>query len=257
MEKGSIITLATYNIWNSNEGMPTRYAHILAEIREVNPDIICLQEIKDSAMAHDMEDRLGMDCFFTNRIGEDEGIAILSSLPILEEENWMVDAHAQYAEILYYDKTIAVVNVHFPWDSTLERERSIVNIMKKLESKNYDYLFFLGDFNCGNNSDVIRMMLGECTIYGTEANPPFFDLASGYEQLSGIPAKETLNYLNNPRFRLNTIEVNQRVDRIFVQNTYPKELPALLASDVFGTGVYQNTNLAASDHYGVFAKVGF
>ena len=86
---------------------------------------------------------------------------------------------------------------------------------------------------------------------------PFFDLASGYEQLSGIPAKETLNYLNNPRFRLNTIEVNQRVDRIFVQNTYPKELPALLASDVFGTGVYQNTNLAASDHYGVFAKVGF
>jgi len=122
---------------------------------------------------------------------------------------------------------------------------------------NYDYLFFMGDFNCGDNSDVIRMLLGECTLYGTEANPQFFDLAAGYARISGIPARDTLDFFNNPRYKKNSIEVSSRADRIFLQNTFPNELPAVLMCDIFGTEVYEEIGLAASDHYGVYAKVGF
>ncbi len=257
MNSGNILTLATYSIWNGEEGMPNRYGHMLAELSKVDADILCLQEVKDSAMADEIGDRLGMDYSFNSRVGDEDGIAIFSTYPIVEEENWMVDAHAQYVQILCYEKTVGVVNVHLPWGSALERERSVVNLMKKLESKNYDYLFFMGDFNCGDNSDVIRMLLGECTLYGTEANPQFFDLAAGYARISGIPARDTLDFFNNPRYKKNSIEVSSRVDRIFLQNTFPNELPAVLMCDIFGTEVYEEIGLAASDHYGVYAKVGF
>lgn len=76
-----------------------------------------------------------------------------------------------------------------------------------------------------------------------------------YATRQGIRAKDTLDFCRNPRFQGNTIEVNQRYDRIFLKNTYPKEFPQLLESNIFGTKVYEQIGLAASDHYGVYAKL--
>ncbi len=63
---------------------------------------------------------------------------------------------------------IGVVNLHFPWDSVLKREKCIATIVTKLKDKKSDYLFVMVDFNCGDNSDVIRMLLGECDVFGTK-----------------------------------------------------------------------------------------
>ncbi len=39
--------IATYNIWNTDVGMPERMQSILTQIKLVNADILCLQEVKD------------------------------------------------------------------------------------------------------------------------------------------------------------------------------------------------------------------
>ena len=41
-----IMRIATYNIWNSEQGMPYRTNCIIGEIRKLNADVICLQEVK-------------------------------------------------------------------------------------------------------------------------------------------------------------------------------------------------------------------
>lgn len=250
-----MICLATYNIWNSSEGMPFRSECILSEISKVMPDILCLQEVKDKALSEKIASEFKMNCYFVNYPAENEGICVLSKCPVIEKDSWIIDANAQYIQIEFENKLIGVVNLHLPWDSVLKREKCIATIVSKLKDKKSDYLFVMGDFNCGDNSDVIRMMLGECSIQGIEANPCFYDLASASAQLSNSCVKDTLNFRENPRFYNNTIEVNQRFDRIFICNTYPREFPKLIECDVFGTKIYSEIGIAASDHYGVYAKI--
>ena len=78
--------IATYNIWNSESGMPYRIKYIVNEIKLINADVICLQEVSSRKLA--------------------EGIATNADYPY-----W------------YFDNSqkIAVVNVHLPWDSVLDR----------------------------------------------------------------------------------------------------------------------------------------
>ena len=86
--------IATYNIWNSESGMPYRIKYIVNEIKLINADVICLQEVSSRKLA--------------------EGIAANADYPY-----W------------YFDNSqkIAVVNVHLPWDSVLISEHQIIKIV--------------------------------------------------------------------------------------------------------------------------------
>ena len=46
-----MVRIATYNIWNSEEGMPQRENYIIDEIINCNADIVCLQEVHDKVQA--------------------------------------------------------------------------------------------------------------------------------------------------------------------------------------------------------------
>ena len=212
--------IATYNIWNSESGMPYRIKYIVNEIKLINADVICLQEVSSRKLA--------------------EGIA----------------ANADYP-YRYFDNSqkIAVVNVHLPWDSVLSREHQIIKIVNAVDKKTYDYVYMAGDFNCSDFSDVQRFLLGECTLNNCESLPCWFDLASAYAEITDKKAENTLDFRKNPRFKGNTVETNSRFDRILLQNTYPQQFPVLSRCNVFGTAIYEDIALAASDHYGVVVEM--
>ena len=88
-----------------------------------------------------------------------------------------------------------------------------------------------------------------------EALPCWFDLASAYAEITDKKAENTLDFRKNPRFKENTIETNSRFDRILLQNTYPQQFPVLNRCNVFGTAIYEDIALAASDHYGVVVEM--
>ena len=208
--------IATYNIWNSESGMPYRIKYIVNEIKLINADVICLQEVSSRKLA--------------------EGIA----------------ANADYP-YLYFDNSqkIAVVNVHLPWDSVLSREHQIIKIVNAVDKKTYEYVYMAGDFNCSDFSDVQRFLLGECTLNNCESLPCWFDLASAYAEITDKKAENTLDFWKNPRFKGNTVETNSRFDRIL----YPQPFPVLSRCNVFGTAIYEDIALAASDHYGVVVEM--
>ena len=103
--------------------------------------------------------------------------------------------------------------------------------------------------------DKSHFITGECTLNNCESLPCWFDLASAYAQITGKKAEDTLDFRKNPRFKGNTVETNSRFDRILLQNTYPQQFPVLSRCNVFGTAIYEDIALAASDHYGVVVEM--
>ncbi len=194
--------LATYNVWNSETGMPYRSKYIIEEIQAIQADLICLQEVHSREMAENIALNLGYQhYFFDNYKNDEEGLCILSHIPFEECVSWLDDINAICCSFLYKDKKIFVINVHLPWDSVAERERQIVEIVTNIEKAQYDCIYMMGDFNCSDSSDVQRFLQGECQLNNREANPRWFDLALAYAEMKNAEADCTLNFRENPRFK--------------------------------------------------------
>lgn len=248
--------IATYNIWNSEMGMPYRTGCIIHEISGVKADLICLQEVQNEEMASDIADRAGYPyVYFDSYRDSEEGLCMLSNIPFAECESWLDHANAIFCSICHNHKIISVINVHLPWDSVAERERQIVDIVATVHNKKCDLVYMAGDFNCTETSDVQRFLTGECQLDHKEAVPCWYDLASSYAELTVSEIEPTLNFRENPRFKRNTIELNSRFDRILLRITYPCEFPELRNCMIFGKTIYEDIQLSASDHYGVLVDI--
>lgn len=249
--------IATYNIWNSHEGMPKREEYLIKEIRKVDADVICLQEVRDKKQAEYITEQMGYGyMFFDSYDNEAEGLCVMSHLPFAETFSWM-KVNALAVSVNDNGKRIGIVNLHLPWESERKRECQIVNIVEQMSTMKTDYMLLTGDFNCSVNSDVQRYLLGECVLQDKEALPCFYDLAEAYAERVNEQPQNTLDFRKNPRFKTNTIEKNQRFDRIMLKNPYPEIFPVLEKVDVFGKQIYEEIKLAASDHYGVSTEMDF
>ena len=245
--------LATYNIWESPAGMPHRFNQIIEEILSLDTDILCLQEVADIEMHNELASK---GQFSFEHYQATAGVSIFSHFPIIATR----DCEFATSTLLQLErKTLLVTNLHLPWKSALSRERAIVNIIEQTENIVADYTLLVGDFNCSENSSVHQFLLGDRSLMEHDAY--FFDLAEAYAQISGEPPKATLNFKENPRWGTvepyNTVQVNQRFDRILLKNPYPKATPHLKRCDIFGTQISAASGLAASDHYGVFVILNF
>lgn len=248
--------IGTYNIWNSQRGMPRREAFLVNEIRKTGGDVLALQEVSSMEMAEHIAKNANYEhfCFFPYP-GEAEGLALISRVPFLACGSWMDEARAIFATIKMEGHTFSVVNIHLPWDSEKERQRQIIAVEKRAGKLQGQRVYLLGDFNGNPSSDVQRFLEGECLLQGAEANPRWYDLAAAYGERVNITPEDTLNFRDNPCFQGNTIETNARFDRILLRNPYPEEFPRLKLCAVYGKQVYDDIGLPASDHYGVVAEL--
>lgn len=245
--------IATYNVWDSDTGMPMRFRQLIDEIIRIKADIICLQEVSDRKK-HDSFSSL---CGYGNSYYQAQtGLSILSRYPI---ENAADFEYGTSAYIQLKDKILLVTNVHLSWEKASLREKAIVDISKNISSINTDYTFLMGDFNSSENSSVYRFLTGQQSLLDADAY--YFDLAEVSAEMDGTKAPATLNFRENSRWGIsqskNTIEINQRFDWILLKNPYPAELPELKDCIIFGTDISEETHLAASDHYGVMAEIEF
>jgi len=242
--------IASYNLWESDAGMPERQRQLTEEIAVCGADIFCLQETGRTIF-----EELSRN-FPYFRLNEPSGTAILSRYPM---DNVTDSEFAVSATISVDGTSLRIVNLHLPWKSASERERAIVRIVGENEEISADYTLFAGDFNCSEQSSVHRFLTGEQSLYGADAF--FFDLAEAWSETTGIPPEATLDFRNNPRWGIidppNTIQKSVRYDRILLKNPYPQEFPILQSFERFGTNISPVTRLCASDHYGVAAELIF
>ena len=106
------------------------------------------------------------------------------------------------------------------------------------------------------NSSVNRYLLGDQTINGYESNLYWNDLQSGYCVRKGVALTPTLDFINNPRWAgKETISVPMVTDRIYVMESWDDIDMNEFA--IFGTEVYPDIEMTASDHYGIVVELEF
>lgn len=71
--------IATYNVWNSETGMPMRFRQLVGEIIGVRADIICLQEVSGHEKHNTFSSLCGYDYSWWQ---VQTGLSILSRYPI-------------------------------------------------------------------------------------------------------------------------------------------------------------------------------
>ena len=256
--------LATYNIWN-DRSIDRRLPQLVQEIKAINADIIGLQEVTQpvyDALVEGLGYAYHTYAMYHGQSeghGEDEGLAIFSKFPM--EDIFFLNTSAEYAnsDALHVllragGRALSVMNLHLPWNSALAKERQIAAIDRYIKiRKDADEYILLGDFNCGLTSSVHNYLLGEQTLFGQESDPCWWDLASTYAAVHGLPNRPTLDFQHNPRWTDNTTEIPMTCDRILISAGGER----LNHVELFGTAISPETGLSASDHYGVFADVEF
>lgn len=248
--------IATYNIWNCEENNELRFAQITDELVKINADIIALQEVPNKnyfdILLKNTKYEYGV---FHSHCGEDEGLSVISKYPIVRST---YSNSAVIAVVNIKGCALSITNVHLDWLSPIKRENDITALVDTIAVENADYKLLLGDFNCSEHSSVHQFLLGQSSLRCKEAVPCWYDLSESYFGLCGKEPEITLDFKNNPRWRnQNTVEKNQRFDRILLQNTYPNNFPVLRNCVVFGKEASAETGLAPSDHYGVFVDIDF
>lgn len=262
MSNQCLLRLATYNIWN-NDVQEKRERHILQEIHTTKADVVGLQEVTDTFYENVLakDEVYPYSCFYAYA-GECEGLVILSKFPICEEK--FLNTGEEYASsralniiVTINSIRISITNVHLPWDSVKKQEEQIVEIDRFIHAQqNVDFYVLLGDFNGNMNSSVNRYLLGDQTINGYESNLYWYDLQSGYCVRKGTPLTPTLDFINNPRWAgKETITVPMVADRIYVMESWDDiDMNELT---IFGTEVYSDIDMTASDHYGIVVELEF
>ncbi len=249
-EQMTTLSLLTLNIWFDNENWPERFKLILEQIREIDPDIIGLQEVIQRAdldnQAQQLADSLGYDYYFDSVDDESRdqrfGNAIVSRYPI-EETTFRalvpLDAYrkAVHARINVNGNIVDVYNTHLhnPGDATQTRMDQINDMQDFIEETSTgDLIFVTGDFNANPDWDEMELMYEH-----------YVDVYPLFHENHLEPEHSTLNY--------HLGHSQRRIDYVFFHQDNNDDLNPLSAEIVLDEPDEEGENYP-SDHFGVVAE---
>lgn len=204
------LNIMTYNIWFDSQNWPARMNYMLSEIREKDPDIICLQEVIQRPtvqnQAQRLADSLGYFYVFASVDGPAAptrfGNAILSRYPIVAD-NWKALLPLNdfrkviHARIEIEGNLIDVYNTHLhnTGSGNQIRATQITDLKAFVASTRADdsYVFLCGDFN---------------------SNPNWVEMSLVYEDFQDIYPLFHENHLDPVHGTLNS-DPSRRIDYVF------------------------------------------
>jgi endonuclease/exonuclease/phosphatase family metal-dependent hydrolase len=249
MEEQSVtLSFLSLNIWFDNQNWPARFALMLEEIRELDPDIIGLQEVIQRQdldnQAMQLADSLGYFYYFDSVDDESRstrfGNAIVSRYPI-EETNFRalepLDAYRKvvHARISVDGQTLDVYNTHLhnPGDATETRKTQMRDMLDFIDKTGTsDLVFVMGDFNANPDWEEMEVMYER-----------FIDVYPLFHENHLDPEHGTLNY--------HLGHSQRRIDYVFFEEKSSDFLTPLSAEIVLDQP--DENDVYPSDHFGVLA----
>lgn len=242
-------SIMTYNLWFDSQNWPARFNYMLDEIRQADPDVICLQEVIQRPnlpnQAASMADSLGYNYVFTSRDPEGAptrfGNAILSRYPITESN--AVDLSplsdfrtAIHAQIEIGGNVIDIYNTHLHnsavnQDIRIEQIEDLKSFIAQTQSGKLTFL--CGDFNANPDWEEMELVYED-----------FIDVYPLFHENPLAPEHGTLNF--------NLDHQQRRIDYIFFGKQGADELGPLQA-EVF-LNEPSPTGIFGSDHFAVRAS---
>ncbi len=244
------LTVVTLNIWHDEQDWPKRLNVIVAEMRRIRPDVICLQEVLQNPtlpnQAETLGDSLGCHVQFATVDGPERpkryGNAILTPHPVLlgEERNLVpLDDYRAVAHVRFKWRGREVdayaTHLHHTKEGGSIRAAQIRHLLAYVDStRGGGPVVIGGDFNCELGSTELNLV----TARHDDAFHVVHPKAS---------RAEATTY--NPRFG----EDPGAIDHIFVERAGAQRLSPLASTVIFNS--VGPDSVWASDHYGVVATL--
>lgn len=166
------ITVVTLNLWHDQHDWPARLRRIVAGLRALDPDVICLQEVLQHPtlpnQAATIAESLGCAYRFVSVDGEDRpkryGNAILTRHPVLRGggkfllplNDWRVVAHLR-VDVRGRAVDVYDTHLHHTIEGGAIRAEQLRDLLAYVDSTRGDGpLVLAGDFNCELGSPELR-----------------------------------------------------------------------------------------------------
>ena len=253
------IKVLSWNLWWKFENYLDRQKLIFNELRELNPDILCLQEVwedSDGSQAKKIADLLGYEYTYSKSFeidGVSFGNAIISKFPILNSSSHLIPTATKFNEnrtLLHnvvnyegYKINVLCTHLNYKYDQSNIRQNQVAFILEyisKFEISNFPTIL-CGDFNADPLSEEIMQITGlRSPIKETV-------LRDAWQ----ITNRDETGYTwsNNNYYAKRTLEVDRRIDYIFVGKPTSKGLGHPIKSLLVGTS--PKDNIYPSDHFGI------
>lgn len=262
------LTILSQNIWNKNYHWEKRKPLIINLIKELNPDIICLQEIYGKSKRQNQQAELLQELPQYNssltvvrrKSSHINGMGILTRGKILYTEEMAltlpkqetIDIFPRYLahhKVSMQGKQINILHTHLSFGE-IGRSKNLEELAEYLnELKDLEKTFLVGDFNAPDADKSLERFTGQ-----TFRNRRTYDLGAIAKNLNPTwPISRKLVHdnwnLKHPNEKLPWEIIPARMDRIF-SFSKPKSLKHSLVKK-------QKKNSYHSDHYGVFVEIEF
>lgn len=245
------LTVVTLNLWNDQHDWPLRLPVILAELRRVRPDVLCLQEVLQHPglrnQAETLGDSLGCHVQFASVDGPERpkryGNAILTPHRVLAGASRNLapaDDYRAVAHVRLEWRGRAVdaysTHLHHTAGGGATRATQIRHLLAWMDStRGTGPVVLAGDFNCELGSPELKLV--------TERH---LDVFRAVHPKAGRAEAATYN----PRFGADP----GAIDHIFVERGARARLVPLACEVIFRSAGADS--VWASDHFGVAAKLG-
>jgi endonuclease/exonuclease/phosphatase family metal-dependent hydrolase len=246
--RATSLTVVTLNIWHNQEDWPARLDYMVGTLSELEPDVICLQEVLQNPelpnQAETIADRLGYRYYFvsvdTPGSAKRYGNAILTRHPVLAETFRRLEPlndyrTAAHVRIRVGTDSIDVYNSHLHYSAQgggTVRRTQLLDLLDFVEAtRAHGPVILAGDFNAPVTEPELRTLDGL-----------FVDT---YGLLHADPeAVSTLNPAKGHR------EV--RIDHIFYRHGPARALRPVTVELILDRPTARG--LWASDHFGLMAR---
>lgn len=284
LEHPAHLRVLTLNFWGIEPVLEQRLALAKAQMGELQPDVICLQEVRPMSgregptTAHHLADALGYRCvyeralewrdddFFPGHPAGQEGLAILARHAIHEHRVLRLpEARPNEKRILLSALVdtaadpvwVHTTHLHYRLEDGLAREKQVVAISEAMEAIKSEsdagamhaVQILCGDFNATPDHDEIRYLRGLTTLAGRRVH-----LQDAFARVHPREDGITWSSENELTRPLRSLDINRRLDYIFVTPRRKDGRGTVLDARVV-MDRRDADGRCASDHYGVLADV--
>jgi len=255
------IKVLSWNLWWKFENYLDRQDLIFDELKKLNPDLLCLQEVwedSDHSQAKVIAELFGYEYAYSKSFeidGVSFGNAIVSKFPILKFSSSLIPTPSEFnenrtllhAEVNYDNAKIDILCTHLNYkhEQSDVRQNQVAYILEYISKlKNSEFPFILcGDFNADPLSDEIMQ------ITGLKSSKTRTVLRDAWQITNRDDPGYTWSNINN--YAKKTLEVDRRIDYIFVGKPTKKGSGHPIKSLLVGTS--PNDNIYPSDHFGIMS----
>jgi endonuclease/exonuclease/phosphatase family metal-dependent hydrolase len=276
-----MLRVVTLNFWGKEPPLERRFALAIRQLKELTPDVVCMQEVKPhgtATTAHVIAGALGMQAQYARasvwQAGErgmaeagEEGLAMITRRPLLEHHVLALPTHNLLDDqrILLSGRVetaggpiwIHTTHLNYRLDDGLSREAQVEAIDASIRARGRDNTdapqILCGDFNATPDSDEIRFLRGLTTLAKRRTHFQDAWLRLHREPERGDGAGITWSSENELTRPLRSLDIDRRIDYVFVTSRKKDGRGTVQRCDV--ALVEREDGVCASDHFAVVADI--